>query len=80
VLIIEINCRAVWKLISSFIDGELDSELRRQLEEHLQKCSHCAALLQGTQNVIRLIADEQAFDLPSGFSERLRKNLDKIAR
>lgn len=80
VLIIEISCRAVWKLISSFIDGDLDPELRTQLEEHLRKCKHCIALVDGTKNVVHLMADERTFELPSGFAERLRKNLAKISR
>ncbi len=79
-LIIEVSCRALRKLVSSFIDGDLEPELRTQLEEHLRKCHHCRALVQGTENVIRLVADDRTFELPSGFGERLRKSLDKLSR
>ena len=78
VLMAEISCRAIWKLISSFVDGDLDPHLRAQLEKHLRKCAHCAALVDGTKNVVRLMADERTFELPRGFSERLREHLDNM--
>lgn len=79
-LIVEISCREVWKLISSFIDGDLDPDLRMQLQEHLSKCRHCTALVRGSENLVRLMADERVFEIPSGFSQRLRKHLHNIAR
>lgn len=79
-LIIEISCRAVWKLVSTFMDGGLEPELRTQLQEHLRKCNHCRAVVEGTDNLLRLVADGRMFELPSGFSERLRKNLGKMVR
>jgi anti-sigma factor RsiW len=80
VLILEISCRAVWKLLSSYIDGELGPETHRNLEAHLSKCNHCKALIDGAKNVVRLVADERTFDLPPGFAERLRKSIEKITR
>lgn len=76
-LIKEISCRAVRKLVSSLIDGELDPELRTRLEVHLQKCHHCKALVDGTKNVVHLVADDRTFELPSGFAERLRQRIEK---
>ena len=80
VLIIEISCRAVRKLVSSFIDGELDPEFQARLEAHLHKCHHCKALVDGTRNIVHLVADERTFELPSGFAERLRQNIEKLRR
>ena len=77
-LIIEINCRAVRKLVSSLIDGELDPEIQSRIEAHLQKCHHCKALVDGTSNVVHLVADERTFELPSGFAERLRQSIERI--
>lgn len=77
-LIIEINCRAVRELVSSFIDGELDPEFQARLEIHLHKCHHCKALVDGTRNVVHLVADGRTFELPSGFTERLRNSLERL--
>ena len=74
---IEISCLHVWREISNYIDGELDAELRRRMEEHFKGCEHCSAILDGTRNVARLVGDGRAFELPSGFSERLKQRLQR---
>ncbi len=77
--IIEIGCEHVIQEISNYIDGEITPELRVRMEEHIRGCKHCAAVLDGTTNTLRLIGDGRAFDglfeLPAGFSERLRQRL-----
>lgn len=73
--VIEISCVEVWRELSNYIDGAVDPELRRRMEEHFKECEHCAAVLDGTRNVIRLVGDGQTFELPAGFSERLKKRL-----
>ena len=73
----EISCRAVIRELSTFIDQGVGAELRAQIEEHLAKCRRCSAIYDGTQNVIRLIGDDRVFELPAGFSQRLRNRLAK---
>ena len=72
---VEISCLEVWREISNYIDAEIDPELRRRMEEHFKVCEHCSAILDGTRNVVRLVGDGRVFDLPVGFSERLKKRL-----
>jgi hypothetical protein len=55
----------------------VDAELRGQIDRHLETCEICSAVLDSTRNVIVLIADDRAFELPTGFSERLHARLDK---
>jgi hypothetical protein len=74
---IEISCFHVWREISNYIDGGIDPELRRRMEEHFKGCEHCRAILDGTKNVVRLVGDGRVFELPSGFSERLKQRLDR---
>jgi anti-sigma factor RsiW len=73
--IIEISCVEVWGELSNYIDGAVDPDLRRRMEEHFKTCEHCAAVLDGTRNVVRLVGDDRAFDLPAGFSDRLKRRL-----
>lgn len=75
---IEISCREVWRELSNYIDGALDPELRHRMQEHFKDCEHCSAILDGTQNVIQLVGDGRAFDLPKGFSERLKKKIEEV--
>jgi len=74
---VEISCLHVWRELSNYIDGQVDPELRLRMEEHLKGCKHCSAILDGANNVIRLVADGRTFDLPDGFSDRLRERLEK---
>lgn len=73
--IIEISCIHVWREISNYIDGEIDQDLRRRMEDHFKVCEHCSAVLDGTKNVVRLVGDGRTFDLPGGFSKRLKDRL-----
>jgi hypothetical protein len=45
------------------------------MDEHFRSCQHCAAVLEGTRNVIRLYGDDRMFELPSGFSRRMERRL-----
>jgi anti-sigma factor RsiW len=80
VAVVEISCLEVWREISNYIDEMVDADLRRRIEEHLKVCEHCTAVYEGTRNVVRLIADGVAYDLPSGFSDRLRRRIDQQIR
>lgn len=71
-----LDCKHVWREISSYIDGDLDPSMRADMETHLAHCRHCAAVLDSTHNIIHLIADERTFTLPVGFSKRLRARLE----
>lgn len=75
--IIEISCIEVWREISNYLEGAVDPELRARLEAHFKVCKHCTAILDGTRNVVELMADGEAFELPAGFGERLFNKLEK---
>ena len=73
----EISCEHVWREVSNLLDGEIDAQLRRRMEAHFKKCSHCAAVLDGTRNVISLVGDDHVFEVPAGFSRRLQKRIQR---
>ena len=76
--VIEISCLEVWREISNYVDDEVAPELRARMEAHFKSCAHCKAVLEGTKNVVKLVADGIEYELPSGFSDRLyRKIKDK---
>ena len=75
-MVIEISCLEVWREISNYIDDALEPELRSRMEAHFKVCKHCSAVLDGTRNVVRLIADEAEFDVPTGFGSRLYSKLN----
>jgi putative zinc finger protein len=71
-----VSCEEVWREISRYLDGEVPSDLRAAIEEHIGGCKHCAAVLDGTRNVIQLYGDERMLEVPLGFSHRLHRRLE----
>jgi predicted anti-sigma-YlaC factor YlaD len=76
-MVVEISCEEVWREVSNYLEGEANAELRVRMEEHFKGCKHCTAVLGGTRNVVRLVGDATAFDLPAGFSDRLYQKLNR---
>lgn len=76
----KIDCKHVWEHISSYIDGEIEPELREEIDRHLNHCSICSATIDSTRNIVVLIADDRVFEIPSGFSRRLHERLAEAIR
>ena len=72
---IEISCVEVWREISNYIDATIDPELLARMEAHFKGCAYCTAVLDGTRNVVKLLADGVEYDVPQGFAQRLYSKL-----
>jgi len=72
---VDISCWEVIRELSNYIDKEVTPKLREQILAHLSGCSRCTADYNGLRNTITLTGDDRAFDLPAGFSQRLRAKL-----
>jgi anti-sigma factor RsiW len=72
-----VNCEQVWREVSNYLDGEVEPGLRVAIEEHVRGCTRCAAVVDGTRNVIQLYGDERMLEVPFGFSQRLHRHLDE---
>lgn len=67
------NCRKVITDLSNYLDGELDADLKRAIEEHLKNCAHCHVILDTTQKTIELYCDGKLFSLPEDVHKRLHE-------
>jgi putative zinc finger protein len=74
---IEIDCVEVWRQISDYLDNEVDAQLRAIMSAHFKNCAHCSAILDGTRNVLKLVGDGKAFELPANSSRRFYAKLDR---
>jgi len=72
---IEIGCVEIWRELSNYIGDDIEPALRRRMDGRLKTRNHCVDVLDGTRNSIRLVSDGRAFDMPAGFSERLKARL-----
>jgi hypothetical protein len=75
-----VNCEQVWREMSNYVDGDVDSGLRSAMEEHVRTCQRCRSVLDGMRNVVRLYGDERMIEVPSGFGRRLERRLVQSAR
>ena len=75
--VVEISCLEVIRELSNYIDEDVTPQLRGQIIAHLPSCAHCTAIYDGLRNTITLTGDDRVFNLPAGFSERLRLKLGK---
>jgi hypothetical protein len=74
-----LNCEHVWREISNYVDGDLETGRRSAMDDHFRSCTRCASVLAGTRNVVRLYGDERMLEVPAGFGQRLEKRLAKNA-
>jgi hypothetical protein len=72
-----VNCDEVWREVSNYLEGDLSPELRQAIDQHVGGCKRCAAVLDGTRNVVKLYGDERMLDVPLGFSHRMQRRLEE---
>ena len=63
------------KLISPYIDGELNEDKRSLLESHLNGCRECARELEELQKIHTLLNRAEPFEAPNGFPTRVLANI-----
>ena len=74
----KLECKHVWEHISEYLDKQLDASLLRDIENHLENCEVCSAVLDSTRNILVLTADNRTYELPVGYSERLHTRLTEV--
>jgi anti-sigma factor RsiW len=50
------TCKEVWREISNYIDDDVSSKLREEVELHLAYCRNCTAVVDDVHNIIILVA------------------------
>jgi anti-sigma factor RsiW len=74
---LEISCVEVWREISNYVDDDVSPDLRARMEAHFEACDHCTAVVDGAKNVVQIVADGRAFDVPPTFGKRLFAKFEK---
>ena len=65
-----ISCRKVISEISRYIQGEIPSDLRKDIEHHLRICHRCTVLLDTLRKLLYIVGDDKVFATPFQFNER----------
>jgi anti-sigma factor (TIGR02949 family) len=72
-----VSCKTVIANLSNYLDGEVAPEMRQKIEKHLRGCHRCSAVYDSTRKMLMIVADEQTFEIPVGYSERLHAFIDQ---
>lgn len=68
------TCEEVLKYLQDYVDGELTLELKRAIEEHLERCFICRKIFMGYQKTINLFRKAFLIEMP----EELKKKLSQF--
>ncbi len=63
------QCRASYRVLSDYLDGELGLMDRMWLRGHLMMCARCRVYLEQFRKVHELTGQPQPEDLPQDFDE-----------
>ena len=60
-----ITCEEFMADFGNYLEGEVGTEVRRQLEGHLSHCRTCKVIYDSTRKTVRFVTDSGSFDLPT---------------
>ncbi len=65
------HCHQVLQLLVDYIDGELDENTRRELEEHMEDCEPCKKFINTYRTTIKLTKQVETSQMPNELKDRL---------
>jgi anti-sigma factor RsiW len=71
------KCARARKMISQYVDDELDLEEKKGFDSHIQGCASCREELEETRALRQLFASAERFPAPYGFATRVLANLEE---
>jgi anti-sigma factor RsiW len=72
----KMNCSQTKKMISRYVDNDLDPEEKRLFQLHVQDCPGCKHELEGVLTVHELFTSAERFPAPHGFTTRVMAHLE----
>ena len=69
------NCKEIGKLLSDYLDGEIDPRIRGEMDEHFADCPPCLDFLASLRSVVEASRHVHIDDIPPEMKERLRRFL-----
>ena len=72
------DCELAKKLMSSYIDRDINKIDKNELEEHLEICQECMDEYRLLLSVIQYCNNMEEVELPKGFYDELREKIDLV--
>ena len=73
------NCHQVGAVLQEFLDGDIDAERARRIEEHLEECRRCGLEAETYERIKETLAAQRP-DVPEESLQRLREFGEGLAR
>ncbi|MEW6184345.1 MAG: zf-HC2 domain-containing protein [Thermodesulfobacteriota bacterium] len=67
------KCLAVFKKISLYLDGELESQSCREIRKHMEECSRCKTCLTMLQRTLEICRHLTPHEVPEHVQKRLHQ-------
>jgi anti-sigma factor (TIGR02949 family) len=73
-----ITCDQLLGMLSDYLDGQTQDEIRREIETHMTGCQNCRVVVDTTRKTITLVhaCNDKPLPIPEDVRERLYKRLD----
>ena len=69
------ECTKYLELLSEYIDGEMSTEARARLEQHMEDCPPCDDFLQELRSSVKMTQQIRWQEIPVEMKRRLRRFL-----
>ena len=66
-----VRCEEVFAALSEYLDGGLDEELCRRVEQHMEGCGPCHDFLESLRRTVAWLSDQPAPELTPEMKERI---------
>lgn len=75
---IHMECRDLLRLLSDYVDGELEESLCAAIEQHMAECGHCRIVVDTLRKTVKLYhaLSQEPTPLPQNVQERLLRALE----
>ena len=67
----ELKCQEIVEVITDYLEGAMDADLRASFDAHLGGCPHCTHYLEQIEAMIRVTGTIEAESLPAEFQAGL---------
>ncbi len=65
------SCDEFLAELGNYLDGEVEADVRRQLEYHHSQCRTCQVIYDSTRKTLKILTESGSFDLAGSVSEPL---------
>jgi len=76
----QVKCRKIKKLLQLYLDNALTSGEKQMVEGHLKECSTCQAELKSLSSIVKMIESLHEISPPPDFTEKVMSKILKVKK